>query len=378
MRTLILISSGVVWNSSAKKFYPGILDALHTIRKNGHGVFLVSNHAKPQWLTDEYKFITFQPCRSRQDGQIVQGLITANDKVKLQHSEVVIFGCTDEDMQMAANSQTLLIRCEWTDLGENIKKYGVPWEQAATLPELVDFLENKQPWYFKSESTFLDVMALTDAGTKFENNLDVKRLVIRLQACLKDGRPELRNGFILHLLSSIYATEIFGGAHIWGIYPSSDSKNNGSEIMAGFCGLARAMYKKKMKEPLLLRHKVSAKRHIVGGDRNDPRSQIETVHLNPYYKGKLKGKTVVVLDDYLNRGVSFGVSAALLKAAGAAKVVGVAMGKFGNGALRYDINIDDDPFAPVTNYEESQRTAMTGNAANDAKLAFLKKFKVKA
>jgi hypothetical protein len=378
MRTLILISSGVLWNSLTDQFYPGVLDALSAIRKNGHGVFLVSNHAKPKWLTDEYKFITFQACRSRQDGKIVDGLIKANDKVKLQHSEVVIFGCNDDDMQMAANSQTLLIRCEWAALGENIKRYGVPWDQVATLPELVNFLENKEPWFFKSQDTFLTVMALTDAGTKFESNSDVRRLVMQLQACLKDSRPELKNGFILHLLSSIYATEDFAGAHIWGVYPSSASKNDGSEIMAGFCGLARALYKKKMKEPLLIRHKPSAKRHIVGGDRDDPSSQIETVHLNPFYEGKLKGKTVVVLDDYLNRGVSFGVSASLLEAAGAAKVIGVVMGKFGNRAQRYEIDIADNPFAPVMNYKETKRSAMTGKSVHDAKLAFLKKFKVKA
>jgi hypothetical protein len=116
---------------------------------------------------------------------------------------------------------------------------------------------------------------------------------------------------------------------------------------------------------------------LVEAGRDDPTSQIRTLHINPLYEGKIKDKTIVILDDYLNRGVSFGVSSALLKKAGAKKVVGLAMGKFGNRAHRYDISIPGNPFAPVLNFTEVSRARMTGNAIQDAKLAFLKKFKVR-
>lgn len=374
---LILISTGTIRDSKHNRFYPHIIESLKAIQSAGHGIFLVSNHTKPNWLNDELKFIKFQLCRTRQDGKIVQALIAANDKVNLQHSEVVVFGVADEDLYMAVNSRTLLIRCEWASLGEKIQKYGVPWTEPKTTPELVDFLENKKPWYFTSTGDFLDVYSLTEAGTRFESNLEVKRLIERLQNCLKNGHPELKNGFILHFLSSIYATSVFETADIWGVYPSASSKNDGSEIMGEFCALARAMYKKQYKEPVFIRHKPSVKRHIVGGDRNDPSSQLQTIHLNPFYHGKFKNKTIVVLDDYLNRGVSFGVSAALLKNAGAKKVIGLAMGKFGNCALRYDIKLSDNPFTPVKQYTEVSRLPMMGTATADAKLAFLKKFKVK-
>lgn len=277
---LIIISTGVIRNHARNCFHAEVVPALKKIREAGHGVFLVSNHKKPDWF-EEVKFITHQYAPARQDGKIIDALIKANNKAKLEHSEVAIFGSADEDLYMAVNSRTVLIRCEWANLGSKIKNYGVPWNEPKTLPELVDFLDNKKPWFFQSEDRFLDVYSLTNAGTRFETDSDVRRLVARLQTCLKNGRPELKNGFILHLLSSIYATKVFETVDIWGYYPCSSSKNNGSEIIAEFCALARAMYKKQLKEPLFIRHKSSIKRHIIGGDRTDPTSQIETLHLNP-------------------------------------------------------------------------------------------------
>jgi glutamine phosphoribosylpyrophosphate amidotransferase len=112
-----------------------------------------------------------------------------------------------------------------------------------------------------------------------------------------------------------------------------------------------------------------------GGDRNDPRSQLDTIHLNPEYRDKLAGKTVVIMDDYLTRGVSFGVSASLLQKAGAAKMIGVSMGKFGNASNVYSIEIQGDPFAPLKKYQLISMNSMTGAYEADAKLQFLKKFR---
>mgnify|MGYP005724923915 CR=1 FL=1 len=62
------------------------------------------------------------------------------------------------------------------------------------------------------------------------------------------------------------------------------------------------------------------------------------------------GRNLIVLDDCTTYGVSFGVAAALLRKADAASMTGIALGKFGNQIQYYDILIQNDPFAPVTNY----------------------------
>lgn len=55
----------------------------------------------------------------------------------------------------------------------------------------------------------------------------------------------------------------------------------------------------------------------------------------------------IVVDDCTTYGVSFGVAAAFLRAAGAASVTGIALGKFGAQLRSYDIKILTDPYAPV-------------------------------
>lgn len=375
MRKLLLFSTGVLWNTSSQDFFPGILEALREIRKMGNAVFLTSNHSKPPWFDRCRDLVQFQRCHRRQDGKIIEELIELNGKANLKHSEIVVFGCSDEDFFMAVNSKTLLIRCEWAPMGEKIRNYGAPWTHPQTVPRVVEFLEDNEPWYFESADDATRIYALTDAGTKFEANNAIRRLAERLRECLKYGAPELRNGLTLHFLSSIYATEVFSTVDLWSYYPSSSSKNDRSEIMSHFADMARTMFKKRVKEPLLIRHTCSPRRHSVGGDRDDPASQVQSVHLNPSFRGKISGKSVAVLDDYINRGVSFAVSSALLLKAGAANVTCVAMGKFGNSAKRFELLIGDDPFRPVTKYRLNSMTSLTGKTHPDAKLRVLRKFR---
>jgi predicted amidophosphoribosyltransferase len=305
----------------------------------------------------------------------VSALVAANPGA-LRYSDVVVLGTSEEDFLMAVNSRSILLACGWCpDLDAKTRRYGVLVDAPQRLEQVIGFLEDKHPWYFQHHSAFLDVFSLTDAGTKYESDAQLKRLAERLQSCLKNGQPIYKNAFRLHLLSSLYSTGGFKSADVWSYYPSSDSKNSGQEIMTEFSELARTTFGKRNKGPLVIRHKPSVKRHMSGGDRNDPRSQLDTIHLNPEYRDKLAGKTVVIMDDYLTRGVSFGVSASLLQKAGAAKMIGVSMGKFGNASNVYSIEIQGDPFAPLKKYQLISMNSMTGAYEADAKLQFLKKFR---
>jgi hypothetical protein len=139
---------------------------------------------------------------------------------------------------------------------------------------------------------------------------------------------------------------------LWGVYPSSNSDNLDDEVLSDFTHRLRTtvsrVHYSKRGAPLFIRHTPSVKRSKGGGgDRTDPSGQILTIHLNPFYRGKLKGKNVVVVDDCTTYGVSFGVAAAFLLSAGAASVTGIALGKFGNQLRQYKISIKTDPFAPV-------------------------------
>jgi hypothetical protein len=365
----------VLRDTVRNRFFDGVLPALEKQRRAGHEICLISNRPQPPWFSDCSSILAFQRTSARQNGKIVAELVALNRDC-LRHSDVVILGASLEDFLMAVNSRSFLLTARWVQaLDAKTLKYGVLIENPQALASVVGFLEDKHPWYFHHQSGFLDVFSLADAGTKYETDLQLKRLATRLQLCLKDGHPAYKNAFRLHLLSSLYATDLFKAADIWAYYPSSDSANNGQEIMTHFSELARTTFGRRHGLPLFIRHTPSVKRHFSSGDRNDPTSQLETVHLNGDFRSKLAARTVVVMDDYLTRGVSFGVSAALLRAAGAAKVVGVSMGKFGNSANVYEIEIGGNVFAPLEHYTVRSRSAMTGAYEPEAKLQFLKKFR---
>jgi hypothetical protein len=376
MPKLILTSKAAILDATGKP-YPGVIEALREVYTNGSPTIVLSNLPKPR-LWDDHGFLKFHECgfiRSRGSGKIVGEILAGSANKGLRHSDIIVLGAKDRDFFMAVNSRSLLIRCDWAaPLEDRIANYGVPFAKPANIPAVVRLLEGGAPWYFVHTGGFLTIYAQTNAGTKFETDAKMIRLVESLRNCLKSGAAHLAKAFMLHFLSSIYSTEQFSDVDVWGFYPSSNSTNIEEEIMADFCREARVTFGQRTRGPLFIRHKASPRRHLGGGDRTDPTSQLATVHLNPRYRGRLQGKTVAVLDDYLTYGVSFGVAAALLKSAGAAHVFGAALGKFGSCANCYRISINSDPFAPLDDYSAHGYTYMDGQIDANAQSSFLDKF----
>jgi len=380
MAKLILTSASSLLLKGTETPDPRLLEVLRRASKEGSLVALASNQAKPPWLTDELAaFLKFVRVKDgRQRGQYIPRLVAANKEKGLAHSDIVVLGVTDIDFFMAVNSQTLFLRCDWVKgQGERASQYGVPLRDPEELPIVLRILDDKDPWYFQGEAPGYSVFSLTDAGTYGERNEELLRLVGDLRQCLKLGAKDLSRGFLLHLLSSLYVTDEFRSVDYWAYYPSSESTNSGDEVMRWFCDQARTLYKKKEHGPLFIRHKKSPRRHEERhADRTNPQSQMTTVHLNPAYKGKVAGKKVAVLDDYLTYGVSFGVGSALLRKAGASSTICVAMGKFGGTARAYDIVISaHSVFRPLseTDYAYSDQF-LSGKDNYNAQARFLEKF----
>jgi hypothetical protein len=373
---LILVSANALWDKKSNAPYECISDSLQTVVNRGNAVFLVSSHAEPPWLKKHFEFVRFQPCsfKTRQSGDIIQALLDANTKNGLRHSDVMVLGSCNADLFMAANSRTLLVRCDWVELEDRIKNYGLSLREPKGISKLVEILADNEPWYFHWGASNMEVFALTDAGTIGELDSGIIKLKARLKGCLKEGRIQNRKEFIAHLLSSLYATDSVRSVDVWGWYPSSTARNEKNEVMTEFCSLARTTFGRKTKGPLFVRHQTASKRHFQKGNRMDPREQIQTVYINPAYRNLLNGKTVAVLDDYLTYGLSFGVASAMLFTAGVNKVIGIAMGKFGHCAQTYNIQIHDDVYAPIHNFRDGGHCEMRGKTSGAAQADFAKKF----
>ena len=374
-RKVLIFSPAVLWSDDSNDFYKGIPDVLKKLTKQGAYAVIASNHREPDWFKEiEEERCSWIVVAGRQSGDWIPRLLKANASMDLLHSELVVLGASEVDMQMATNSKSLLVRCDWADGVEEMKQYGVGWESPETLPDLVKYLDDQVPWYFESSNAAYKVFALTDAGT-YGVDAETEAAANAIRSVLKNGRSDYRNRLVLHMMASIYKTEIFAKAGLFGYYPSSKSTNEGDEVMAGFCRFARENFKKRLKEPLFLRHKPAGSRHTQrGGDRENPSAQMESVHLNPFYRGKIMGKIVVVMDDYLTYGVSFGWARTLLLAAGAKSVICIALGRFGNQVREYTIDIgENDPFAPMKAVRHTCRM-MAGPLDSRAKLVMKEKF----
>lgn len=381
MQKVVLFPLGLLLTPDGRGWDQQFIDDIHALKDN-HFFVAVSDRPEPPWLKPLSSWLKFCPALSfghgsRKNGKFIEGLLEVNKGANLRKSQIIMLGYGEADVPMYANSQTVLIRCDWRpDLHSKIRPYGIPCSTTKSLGGILNLLDEESPWYFTHEDPVCDTYCLTNAATRVGNDSELKALAAQLQSCLKSGNPQKRQEFIISLLSSLYATDAFKAANIWTYYPSSRSSNNGSELICDFVEMARTTFKcRRKKNPLFIRHTPTAARHASPQhNRESPDSQIRSIHIHPDYMHSITGKTVAVLDDYTTTGVSFSVAAAFLKKAGAAKVLAVAMGKFPRTSYIQEIELQSSPFAPVHNFQTVRTLAQSGTYAPQASEAFKRKF----
>ncbi|WP_112076959.1 hypothetical protein [Herbaspirillum rubrisubalbicans] len=333
-----------------------LVDVLKQAREKGYPTGLVSNHKKPDWFDATFAGTQVQFVREygRQNGDFVK----ANaETFSLKPFDVLVLATKADDVQMGKNSGAVLVAGGWSS-DKQVAALGV---QVATPDDLSKVIELSAEWpgkwWFAGDAAFYNVRALSDLSSKKYGLTHTQQAFAhRLTATVKNGGVKLNA--LLAVTARSLLMDGFGEREnlLWGVYPSSSSANDDSEVLSDFCHRLRTTVSRvqmaKRGVPLFIRHTASSKRSAGGGgDRTNPTEQILTLHLNPHYKksDRLVGKNVVVLDDCTTYGVSFGVAAAFLRAAGAASVTGIALGKFGSQLRDYEIEISGDPFMPVKN-----------------------------
>ncbi|MGS5802341.1 hypothetical protein ACVENB_14100 [Staphylococcus aureus] len=89
-------------------------------------------------------------------------------------------------------------------------------------------------------------------------------------------------------------------------------------------------------EEILIRTKSTLKKHHSSArsrNENKCQSDFDSMKINDYYKGKLQGATVCIIDDYTTYGFSAEAAKNLLLQEGVEKLIVITLGKFG-----YDYN----------------------------------------
>ena len=261
----------------------------------------------------------------------------------------VIISTSDMDIIMAANSGLLSLTAGWVDqLESKPRNNGIIINSLDGVTKALELLKGTETWYSVYERNDFKIFSLLNAGD-FKNLDELKPLIKKLKEDLKIAPDIHRPLFGLLLASSLLKTEELKSVNYMGIYPSSSPTEFKEELIYSYYETSKfAISNKSRKEPIFIRNKKSLKRHLDSSDnRFNPNLQLSTININHYYKDKLQGKSVLVLDDFVTNGTSFWVANALLKKAGASRVFGVSLGKYGKRLHDYKINLSNrDPFSP--------------------------------
>lgn len=330
---------------------PDLVEVLKQVKAMSYPVALVSNNPEPKWFDNSFhgSGVQFLQQRGRQDGKIVS--FNAG-KFGLQPFNVLVLAAKDLDVQMGKNGKALLVAAGWSSSSQ-VKALGIQVTDAQQLQEVIA-LSGGWPgdWWFSGAMPRYKICALADLSTYGKSNPQ-QLFAKKLTATAKQGGVRLTALLAVTARSLLMDGIGVESDLLWGVYPSSASGNDDQEILSDFTHRLRTTVSRvrfaQRGEPLFIRHKQSLKRSgNRAANRTNPADQIETIHLNPYYETRLPGRHVVVIDDCTTYGVSFGAAAAFLRRAGAASVSGVALGKFGNQLGYYEIDLQSDPYSPVS------------------------------
>ncbi len=342
----------------------------------GNPVAILSNHAMPDWFEGTFgtSGVQFLRVPGRQNGKII---VENAAKLNLQPYDALVLAAKPEDIQMGKNGGAVLIAAGWS-ADSQVQGLGIRVENAAELSEVIKLTDAwSGKWWFEGNGPKYRVRALADLSG-YNKTITQQGFGQKVTQTVKNGGSRLKA--LLAITARSLLTEGAGKESklVWGVFPSSKSANDDSEVLSDFTHrlrttVSRVRYAERG-EPLFIRHTPSAKRSSgAGGSRTDPTGQVETLHLNPFYKdkGRLVGKNVIVIDDCTTYGLSFGVAAAFLRKAGAASMTGVALGKFGSALQYYEIEIKTDPFAPVPKlgYELKEMTGFGGSTSSTTQSA---------
>ncbi|MHC1714907.1 MAG: phosphoribosyltransferase [Acidaminococcaceae bacterium] len=342
MDNILFFSFDSLFDSN-KNLYPGMDAILEEYRDN---IGVVShNPSKLSFVETNYKHILHPITRSR--------IYECIKKLPPDETKLIYIGIHDEDLQVAANTKTCLICCNWSesDPGEKVVKYGIPINNVQQLSDMLNIFFNNHGWYstqnIDSKTTVFSLMnARSRTGAYHQNEA---QLIVEFENLLKHGARNYYHILQYYLLGCISSTKVFNEVQDWGIFPSSGLNLN--QEMHDFKESVRFMLNGKKSEPILIRHLQSQKSHYLHKDVRIPCDRhFNTININPYYENKLRNRVVCIFDDYLTNGTSFETTRNLLYKAGIKKLYCISLGTFGNNYVRQNYDISGNIFTPNYNY----------------------------
>ncbi|MEU3401353.1 hypothetical protein [Streptomyces filamentosus] len=296
-------------------------------------------------------------------------LLTVADRLKLRTNQIAMVGTSEWDWRTAVNAGVVHIHARWAShVQDNKNMTTLLADEPAGVGEILEhFFLDEPRWAFRrnDDARSFKIRSLLTPNVRFPRapgrTFELQDVFTRGRT-IDIGAQDARDILMLRLLSSAYLDGALPHRSLFCVYPSS-SPGKVSQQLAGFLTKAKVMVGSYYREDLLERVTQAPDTSLERVKRNRGQAtaadisiaaQARTVRINPRYKRKLKGKTVVVFDDFTTDGTSIEWARTLLDGAGVAQVIALTIGKYGS---RH------------TSYQTLPGTAINSYTTNDLTLA---------
>jgi hypothetical protein len=270
--------------------------------------------------------------------------------------EIVYLGDDDKtDTFCAINACVLPFVALYSSSG-NQMEYGIPITQPkAFIDYLSSYAKQDEPYFgWICESPCIDTGTLVDVRALFGEHGEMG-LTRPLESLLKDhievriGRNNVLLGTILfhYLVSQTYLSGLIQEIDCVTVYPGHEAFTT-NPILEQFSSILKQCFRQRFLSDLIIRHTDAKKSQWTPGAHRDIYEQFRTIKINPEHNRKIKDKSILVLDDFTTSGSSLETARRMLLAAGASKVIGLAMAKFRTDYKKTLIEKEWNPFEECT------------------------------
>lgn len=271
---------------------------------------------------------------------------------KISNKDFIMVGSVEEDIRIVANNKIVLFNPTWLQVDEKIVKYGFRIESIDKLIRCIDILNLENQFMFDAEiDEKTTLIALCDAREYYAVS-DELEMLKQYKGVLKFNKEPYQYAVYFHYVCNLLNDDRFRDVDYWMAVPSSSGSNN--NYVYEMITNTRYLMNDRKKEDLFIRHKPAqkstymdkAERIYLGCTRH-----FDTIHLNPKYKGKLKGKKICIIDDYVTNGTSFETIRNLLENEGVKEIILLAIGSFKKPYIKENYRIEGNVYEKAFKYE---------------------------
>ncbi|MEW6737142.1 MAG: HAD hydrolase-like protein [Acidobacteriota bacterium] len=339
---------------------------IQSLRNLGIKIVVFSTH--PKNINTALSFYNLPPVDlflCRKDIGISKGshrwIDIAGSRLRFRNNDFLYIGDDKLDWRTAINAATLFLHAEWAKpLSSQVTPYS--FQDPADIWQFIShFLLTPPRWEYKLDLSDHNVCirSLLEATVELPAT---KPISFRLQDIftyhntVSINNYSARDILMLHAITSLYLEGLIYPNSLFVIYPSS-TPGKINDVIEEFLHPVSKIFHGYYKNDLLCRTvqapDTSIERWQAKQENRQPNvsfiNQSNTVHINPYYRGKITGKSVIVIDDFTTTGMSLEWAKNLLLAAGADNIVLLTIGKYPRDHTIYSpINIPIDPFKLTT------------------------------